>query len=241
MPAIVDDPLLVRMQFQSREWYRATDRRVIFLSCYTLMTHNMTASVYRREFHDPVWAHRFIGRFADYYFEALAAYDENPLQSPRVWQIAHQSCRNTALQPLQLMLLGINAHINYDLVLTLEELLRPEWPSLTSAGRAARLADYLHVNEIIGHTIDAVQDDILSPEMPIMRVIDVAMGPVDEWLLSRLLARWRDRAWRDTLLLLAAAKADTRRQIIKGVEISALRRAKAICRPRRMMAWREIL
>jgi hypothetical protein len=237
----VEDPLLIKMQSKSREWEHATDRRAIFLACYTMMTHNMTASVRQQEFHDSEWAYRFIGRFADYYFEALAAYEEEPLQSPRVWQIAHQSCHNTAIQPLQLLLLGINAHINYDLVLTLEELLRPEWNTLNSSGRAARLADYQYVNDIIGRTIDAVQDDILAPEMPFMRRIDMAMGPADEWLLSRLLARWRSRAWRDTMLMLAAGNTHTRLQITKGVEISTVRRAKAICRPQRISAWRKIL
>jgi hypothetical protein len=238
---IVDDLLLIRMKSLSQEWQRTADRREVFLACYTMMTHNMTTAVRQQEFYDPQWTYRFINRFADYYFEALTAFDENPLQSPRVWQIAHQSCHNVAMQPLQLLLLGINAHINYDLVLTLEELLRPEWDGLDNAGRAARLADYLYVNDIIGRTIDAVQDDILSPEMPFIRVFDFAMGPADEWLLSRLLARWRSRAWRDTMLMLAAGNRHTQLQIVKGVEIATVRRAKAICRPRRMAAWRKFL
>lgn len=235
------EPVLIEMGELVQRWQAKADQRAVFLSCYRLMTANMLDAVARQEFKDNAWTSRFINRFADYYFIALSAYNQCATEAPRVWQVAHDSCRYADIWPLQGLLLGINAHINYDLVLTLEEMLRPEWPALTTAQRATRLADYLYVNEIIYRTIDAVQDDVLEPGMPSMRLIDAAFGPTDEWMLSRLLQRWRGRVWKDALRLLSATESRTRDSMVGQVETLALRRAAAIRHPNRLTSLRAIL
>jgi hypothetical protein len=237
----MDDPVIGRMQALVRHWQDSTDQRSIFLSCYTMMTENMTQAISRQEFNDPAWTRRFVARFADYYFDALDIFELQPDQAPRVWQIAYESCLRPGILPIQHLLLGINAHINYDLVLTLEELLRPEWHGISADRRTTRLADYLFVNEIIGRTIDAVQDSVLGPAMPFMRVIDIALGPGDEWFLSRLLSRWRGRVWRDTMILLAMQDEPARAVAVRQVELRALRRAQAIHHPQRLTVLRDIL
>lgn len=222
-PAIV-----ARMRDISRQWDETADQRAIFLSCYAMMTANMLAAVDGREFDDPPWVDHLLHRFADYYFEALAAYDMDPAAAPRVWQMAHDTCRDAKVWPLQKLLLGINAHINYDLALTLDELLRAEWPELAETRRAGRKHDYLIVNDIIGRTVDAVQDQVLEPAMPVMAYLDVVLGPADEFLLSRLLYRWRDRVWAYAVQLLGASDLTEREAVIRQMEADALQRAAAI-------------
>lgn len=230
-----------RMQELVGRWQAEADQRSVFLSCYCLMTGNMFAAIERREFVDPDWTRQFVNHFADYYFTALADYERTPAAAPGVWQIAHDTCRQTDVWPLQQLLLGINAHINYDLVLTLDEILRPEWPASDAGRRAARLADYLRVNYIIARTIDAVQDDVLEQRMPSMRFIDAAFGPADEWLLSRLLRRWRGRVWSQALTLLATDDPQLRRRTVLQVERGALRRARAIRHPNRLTSLSDIV
>jgi hypothetical protein len=103
---------------------------------------------------------------------------------------------------MQYLLLGINAHINYDLVLTLHEILREEWPEAGEELRAIRKSDHFHVNAIIARTVDTVQDEIIEVQSPMMDVIDKLMGRVDEYLLSQLIKRWRNDVWDTTMSIL---------------------------------------
>ena len=221
-------PIIARMRSVCQGWNDAADQRAIFLSCYSMMTANMLAGIDRRDFDDPDWVDDMVQRFAGYYFDALTAYDRNPAAAPRVWQLAHDTCREADVWSIQKLLLGINAHINYDLVLTLDEMLGPEWADLSDDRRAARLRDYRQVNDIIASTVDAVQDEVLAQTMPIMRFIDLVMGPGDELLLSRLLFRWRDRVWDYGVRLVEAADLDRRESVIREMEEEAMHRASAI-------------
>lgn len=223
-------PLLAQMRSIVDQWNQSADQRSIFLTCYSMMTANMLAAVGAREFEDPVWVDYLLNRFAGYYFDALAAYDRDPAVAPRVWQLAHDQCRDANVWTLQKLLLGINAHINYDLVLTLDELLVPEWAGLSEQARSSRRHDYLLVNDIIGRTIDLVQDEVLAEAMPIMRAIDIMMGPGDEALLSRLLVRWRDRVWAYAVELVESTELVAREDVIRRMEEEAMRRADAIRR-----------
>lgn len=221
-------PTLERMQALTRQWETARDDRCVFLKCYALMTGNMLAGIDDHRFRDGPWVRTFVDRFAGYYFDALHVYERDARDAPAVWRVAFDSARDPDMWTLQKLLLGINAHINYDLVLTLDELLRTEWPALSSAQRGDRRADYDTVNRVINQTIDAVQDEVLEPAMPMMDWVDRLLGTADERLLSRLLSGWRDEVWQHATALLAVNEATQQRDVLAGVETIALRRAQAI-------------
>lgn len=117
----------------------------------------------------------------------------------------------------------MNAHINYDLVLTLADILRNEWAGLTNSQRSLRYADYSRVNDIISRTIDAVQDQIIEPNMPLMDILDKILGPIDEMLISRLISHWREAVWENATRLLETAEPDERSLLIRQVENEALK------------------
>lgn len=232
-PAPQPDPTAARMQALIEQWQgsgsdRPEDHRVIFLRCYLLMTNNMLAAIDRQEFHDSAWVGRLLRRFAGYYFSALEAYEaerDHPGETtaaPPVWQLAFQAAHHPGTLALQNLLLGVNAHINYDLILALMEILEPEWASLTEDQRHRRYQDHCRVNQVIGETIDAVQDDVLDPEMPLMEIIDRIMGRVDEAMISYLLAHWRDIVWHHATCLLEMQEADERQKLIKHYEKEVL-------------------
>ena len=226
------DPVLEQMSERIERWQRANDRRAIFLSCYQMMTANMLEAIRHEEFSDGVWVNHLLHRFADYYFMALQAYEEQQENIPAVWQVTFQAANQKNYSPLQNLLLGVNAHINYDLVLTLEELLQPEWQALSSAQRAMRRTDHNRVNHVIAATIDAVQDQILEPAMPVMQVVDVVLGRVDEGLISGTITRWRGKVWRHAVYLVEASSEDERKEWVQRVEHDALQTA-------RWIGWRE--
>ena len=191
------------MQSQVKQWEESADARAVFLRCYMMMTENMVVALQGNEFKDPPWVDTLLRRFAERYFDALDAYETQAVTTPAAWKLAHDTSRTDALV-LQKLLLGVNAHINYDLVLTLADLLQPEWAELHEMERGARYFDFCYVNDVIGRTIDVVQDTLLEPLMPGMDIVDAMMGRLDEAFVSRMITSWRDNVWERTLQLLDA-------------------------------------
>ncbi|MBK8434161.1 MAG: hypothetical protein IPL28_24010 [Chloroflexi bacterium] len=182
-------PVATHMQSVLTSWEETADGRAIFLNCYLLMTRNMFAAVDAAEFHDPIWVSQLLHRFADYYFEALTAYEQEAEHTPIVWRMAHDAARRNEVMVVQQLMLGINAHINYDLVLVLVDMLEGEWAGLDTAARLRRYEDHCHVNEIIQRTMDVVQDDVVRHHAPFMGVVDVLLGPLDDFCT---ITDWRD-------------------------------------------------
>lgn len=197
--------VLNRMQSLIEAWESATDNRAIFLSCYSLMTRNMLAAIERGEFEDGAWVLRLLVRFAEYYFIALDAYEQQRDDVPAVWHAAFEASTQPGYHVLQHLILGVNAHICYDLVFVVVEMLRDEWAHLPEAQRKRRYRDHCHVNEIIYQTIDRVQTEVIERHSPIMDVVDKMFGVLDEWALYKLISHWREDVWESALSLLACA------------------------------------
>jgi hypothetical protein len=223
---------LVIQQMQSliENWTGSQDSRSIFLSCYQLMTHNTLQAIERDEFCDSNWVHQLLNRFADYYFIALDQYESDPQAAPLVWQLAHDATRNPKAMAIQSLLLRVNAHINYDLVLTLVDVLLPEWNTLDDVQREYRHSDHDRVNTIIAASIDAVQDDILEPAMPIMEFIDDVFGGLDEYLISHLIQNWRNDVWNHAMRILRLHGMGEKEEVIPHVEADAMKIGRMIYR-----------
>jgi hypothetical protein len=215
--------VLIRMTTLVDQWEAAHDRRAIFLGCYRLMTANMLDAIEAGRFHDAVWVSSLLHRFADYYFDALKLYDQQRPDTPAVWRLAFDATRDEDVMTLQHLLLGVNAHINFDLVFTLVDLLAPEWTGLTDERRAQRHTDHTLVNRIIGETVDAVQDQVIDRHSPWYDFVDKLLGPVDEWLTSRLISQWREEVWENAVRYLAAATPEERETLRQRIEQQALR------------------
>lgn len=218
------DPLIQRMSSLITQWEQAHDRRSIFLSCYRLMTTNVLVAVDEHRFHDGQWVSRLLHHFAKYYFDALELFNLHSADTPQVWRLVHRAARQKKVMTLQHLMLGVNAHINYDLVFTLYDLLAPEWKTLSPEQRQQRLADHTLVNTIIGESIDAVQDQVIDQHSPWFKLVDKLLGPTDEWLTSHLIAHWRTEVWTNTMQYIELQKRPARLAFQKKIEASAMRR-----------------
>jgi hypothetical protein len=224
------EPVIADMLSRIESWESSGDSKALFLNCYMRMTRNMVAAIGNDQFDDPEWVTRLLRHFANYYFVALSAWENDPSSAPAVWRLAHDAAANPHVTPIQKLLLGVNAHINYDLVLTLDDLLKSEWDVMTDSARASRYADHCRVNRVIGQSIDAVQDEILEPAMPSMSLVDLFMGPLDEFLISKLITRWRETVWQNALSIWSTNDEEKRSGIIRRVEGDTLHTARYICR-----------
>lgn len=217
-----------RMQALVGQWEQANDRRAEFLQCYRLMTSSMLVAIDAGEFHDATWVAALLHHFAEYYFVALDDYEHRSAGIPPVWQFTFDTTKQDDVVILQNLLLGINAHINYDLVLALVDVLEPEWETLTPERRQLRYEDHHHVNAIIGRTVDSVQDQVVDPVLPAMKMVDELLGPVDEWIASRTISHWREAVWIAAIQMLESGDEEERQMLRRQVGAEALRRAQAI-------------
>lgn len=204
------------------------DGRASFLGCYCLMTENMLSAVEQGEFRDNSWMRNFIDHFAAYYLRGFEKYEKDKDRAPKVWVLAHDHAARDSCATIQKLLLGVNAHINFDLALTVVDLLGPEWAGLDEPQRSGRFADYCHVNEIIGETIDKVQDQILETDSRGMELLDAYLGRLDEWLISRLIRGWRSEVWEQAVAMLDSHGEAQRAGQILRLEEKTLSRGEAI-------------
>lgn len=234
------NPLLDRMDLLIDGWRQADDSRGIFLECYAAMTRNMIHAVAEGEFEDGPWVTVLLHRFADYYFAALDRHEAGAPETPAVWTLTFDAATRPRTHVLQHLVLGVNAHINYDLVFVLDELLREEWAELPRELRASRQRDHRHVNEVICRTIDLVQDGILERHSPRMNVIDVGFGRLDEWLLGRLIRNWREEVWQNATALLECEETEAL-TLRGGVDAAAVRRGQSILLEHGVLGLRNLL
>ena len=219
--------ILHRMDELIDGWKARSDARHVFLTCYRLMTANMLEAIEAGKFHDREWITDLLHRFAGYYFEALTCFDCGD-RVPRVWQQVHRYTLERDLREVQYLLMGVNAHINYDLVLTLRDLQAEEWHTLSKSGRERRYADHCTVNRVIAGSIDRVQDELLNPVDPIMGWIDRACGGLDEYLIAGLITRWREDVWSNAGALLVARDASSRERLRLKLEADVLLRGRLL-------------
>jgi hypothetical protein len=209
-------------------WQAANDRRFIFLSCYKMMTQNVMAAIQADDFEDSHWVATLMQNFAGYYFQALESFENGTGSPPDVWRIAFQSAKNPRTHAVQLLVLGVNAHINYDLVFALSDILAGEWAQLSPEQRQMRYHDFCDINDLINHTFNQVRNEIIDRYDPLVGDLDKLLGPLDKWMTSLLISEWREEVWKHATRLLDPTEPEDRPAIVKNVHQLALARAQDI-------------
>lgn len=221
------ETLIERMAAQVAAWDEDGDGRAVFLDCYTEMTRSVGRAIEAERFTDPAWVAGLLDRFAYYYFVSVDGGDDGrPVPEP--WVLAHAAAVGSDASALQLLLAGVSAHINFDLVLTLVDVLDDEWASSDTATRTRRRSDYDEINVVIAETADLVQDRVLERRAPSLGAFDPMLGRLDERLAVRLLTGWRTRVWRHAEVILDEREPDSRAARVAAVERQCVRRARWI-------------
>ncbi len=209
---------LTRLEQLVRVWDEGGDRRALFARTYAGMTLAMSTGLSGGEFLDQVWVSRLLNTFAGYYFTAVDAAEEH---RPLVWTEAFTACRDEQVSALQLVLLGVNAHVNRDLPMALADVL-DDWRLLDATAHERRRLDHDRVNTVIARLTDDLQGQIVNPTMPALDLLDRLMGSLDERLFAAGVTLWRRRSWQDAQRLVLAADPDERASICREIEDRAL-------------------
>ena len=214
-PANIEEALDA-MRLGLHYYHDVHDRRAIFLRLYYMMTLEVYAAIHgcreykdRTIFMDPDWIYRLSGKFSSLYFQSLVAPDGD-----RAWQIAHSVAKQPGSSVIQNALLGINAHINFDLPRAIAANLDPtELPNYEIMQK--RKFDHDQVNNLLVRTVNPVQRVLAKNYEPGIAVVDKVLGGYDERACGVLLRTYRERVWWNALSF-AAAKPGIEQTIVRN-------------------------
>lgn len=166
------------------------DRRSVFATIYAAMTARVVAGIEEGDFDDPAWMRRYLVEFADRYRTAVLADERGHSDRPAPWQLAFDASTGGRTVLLQDALLGVNAHINYDLPHALDAVgIDPD--------RLAKRRDHDRINAVLTDLLDAVQRTLTERyDAAGYGQLDAALGRIDETVTFLGLREARDLAWR---------------------------------------------
>jgi hypothetical protein len=206
IPAPIRD-VLVRMESLQARLDASGDWRAVFCHTYRLTTQRVGEAIGRGEFRDAEWMTRLDVRFAQYYFDALAQWDQY-MSGVEPWTIAFAECNAQRTTALQDIALGMNAHINHDLVLAIVDVLAPD------DDLDLRRADHDHINTVLARIVDEVQDGVEWRYDPLASVWDLALGNIDEAIMGWVIEVARNHVWEHVLLLRSAPDATAHKRFL---------------------------
>ena len=196
------DALIGRMEALLGPLQEARDARRFFHATYLRTTRAVRDALRAGLFADPQWVERWDVAFADRYLDALIA-DSGGAAVPKPWAVAFRAAREQPSAPaLRHVLLGMNAHINYDLPQALLAVISPgEFadPAVT----ARRRADHQRIDEVLSRQVGAEDAELARAGAPRSRT-DVLLGPANQAATRRFLREARAKVWHNAVILNAA-------------------------------------
>ncbi len=186
------DAVIARMTAQLDELRQAGDARAVFHATYLRTTQAVADALRDGAFLDADWVERWDVAFAAFYLDALdAGRRGDPV--PRPWAVAFAAAAGErSLPPLQHVLLGMNAHINYDLPQALLAVIGDDEfgdPALL----ARREADHRKIDEVLAARVRAEDDELR--ELAEQTWQDAVLQPLNRAATRRFLRESRAKVW----------------------------------------------
>lgn len=184
LPATIDE-VIDRLETIIAESTATRDRIGYFAALYHKVTVRVKQGILTNEFEDGARMEKLDVLFANRYLAAVQQF-RNKEQTSGSWQTAFDASRKKRVLVLQHLLLGMNAHINFDLGIAAVE----------TAGandiRSIR-ADFNSINNIIGSLIFEVMNE-LNRVSPLLSLF--GFHATNESILIQFsIANARDGAW----------------------------------------------
>jgi hypothetical protein len=179
----------------------ADDQRQYFHATYQRTTIAVAEELKRGGFADPDWVERWDVAFADLYLDALEANLAGREPTPPWATVFGAPCDLPALRHV---LLGMNAHINYDLPQALVAVITDEQfddPALL----ARREADHKVIDTVLASRVAAEDDELTAISGPVT-LLDRLLRPVNRLGTQRFLREAREKVWANAIELSRARR-----------------------------------
>ena len=200
----------------------ASDPARFFLGTYRRTTAAVGAALEDGVFEDADWVARWDVDFAGCYLDAVETHRADPAAVAAPWRLAFGA--DPGLSPEAHVLLGINAHINFDLPRSLIRVIPPA-DFASPAVLAVRRRDHERIDGVLAARIGA-EDAALERAGGRRTPLDRVLTPANR-LASRLFLREaRRKVWANTELLHAAAMAGPRAYARRLTELESVSAAR---------------
>jgi hypothetical protein len=191
----------------------------VFLSTYQRTTQAVGRAIATGSFDDPEWVERWDVAFAELYLTALDHELAAGGDVPRPWQLAFAAPAD--LPPLRHVLLGINAHLNYDLPQALLAVITDaEFADPLLMDRRRR--DHERIDGVLSSRVAAEDGELTAPGG--RTLLDRVLTPLNRLGSKRFLREARQKVWHNTVELRdsrAAGPDDYRRRLAELELLSA--------------------
>lgn len=213
--------LAAHLSWLASDYGDRDDRRAYFAALYALMTATVAADVEQGLFDDGPRMERFACNFAARYLAASEAIAAGGA-APSCWVVASDAAGHWRPIILQHLLLGMNAHINFDLAITAASIGADD-------GMDAVHGDFLAINTVLARLLEDVQRRLGSVS-PWMGLVDLAGGRKDETIANFSMSRARDEAWREAERLVGL-HGEARAAAERALDRKVAKLARSLARP----------
>jgi hypothetical protein len=189
------DEVAQRLQQRADALPAELAHRRVFIDTYRRTTIAVGEAVADARFEDPDWVAAWDVAFAELFLTAHDA-DRNGGPVPRPWRLAFDAPAD--LPPLRHVLLGINAHVNYDLPQALLAVITDgEFGDPVLLGRRQR--DHERIDAVLAGRV-AAEDVAVTGAVPGAHksVLDRLLTPLNRLGSKRFLREARQKVWLNT-------------------------------------------
>jgi uncharacterized protein DUF5995 len=163
-----------------------------FAKLYHVITRRVGEMVESGEFQSSPFLVRLDLEFAERFFQALRRYAADIHTAPGVWRVLFDNRSDPNVAPVNFAVLGVNAHINFDLA----HALIATWRHVAPDGddtESAQYHDYRLINEVFKMEMDGLREELdsLLSHGPDGAPWDVGAN----WLADLVVTFTRDLAW----------------------------------------------
>jgi hypothetical protein len=164
-----------------------------FLATYQRTTAAVGKAILGDVFEDPGWVEEWDVAFARLYLDAFDAHVDGSAAVPRPWRLAFEA--PAGLQALRQVLLGINAHVNYDLPQALLAVISDE--EFTDPGQlASRQRDHEAIDGVLSSRVAAEDQELAAVSG--RTLLDRVLQPLNRRASRRFLKEAREKVWHNT-------------------------------------------
>lgn len=194
------DELIIRLAAIDALLLDRDDEKRHFHGLYLRQTRAIKAEIDRGGFLDAEWIEELVIAFANLYLDALEEW-ERAGTSSGPWQLAFEAAGDAVIPPLRHQLIGLNAHLNFDLPRALLAMMSDvDWAD--AALIAKRHSDFAHIDSVALRRITEEYRNLRAVESIRERtLLDHLLYPLNLITIARSLREARRKVWRNTELL----------------------------------------
>jgi hypothetical protein len=213
--------VVLRMQDRLDRLPAGLSHQRVFLSTYQRTTQAVGEAVERATFEDPEWVLGWEVAFANLYLSALDTELAGGDTVPRPWRLVFAPSPD--LPPLRRVLLGVNAHINYDLPQALLTVISDgDFSDGLLMDRHRR--DSERIDKVLASRVAAENEQLATAGCA--TVLDKILTPLTQLGSKRFLREARLKVWNNTLQLHDSRLAGPDEYAVRLAELELLSAAK---------------